>query len=90
LPRNLCSILKREQEHQQKWPKGHIKKVGRIVTEQAAREGEKENHWFYLLISLCLVIEGRQNLEGAQTDRPMAVFLCVSINGEWPEKYKTR
>ncbi len=33
---------RREQEHQQKWPKGHIKKVGRIVTEEAAREWEKE------------------------------------------------
>jgi len=33
---------RREQEHQQKWPKGHIKQVGRITTEEAAREWEKE------------------------------------------------
>ena len=32
---------RREQEHQQKWPKGHIKQVGRKTTEEAAREWEK-------------------------------------------------
>ena len=31
----------REQEHQQKWPKGHIKQVGIKTTEDAAREWEK-------------------------------------------------
>ena len=35
-------IERREQEHQQKWPKGHIKKVGRMTTEEAAREWEKK------------------------------------------------
>ena len=33
---------RREQEQQQKWPKGRIKQVGRITTEEAAREWEKE------------------------------------------------
>ena len=33
---------RREQEHQQTWPKGHIKQVGRRTTEEAAREWEKE------------------------------------------------
>ena len=33
---------RREQEHQQKWPKGHIKQVGHSTTEEAAREGEEE------------------------------------------------
>jgi len=35
-------LERREQEHQQKWPKGHIKQVGRRTTEEAAREWEKE------------------------------------------------
>ena len=34
-------LERREQEHQQKWPKGHILKVGRRTTEEAAREWEK-------------------------------------------------
>ena len=33
---------RRKQEHQQKWPKGHIFKVGHRTTEEAAREWEKE------------------------------------------------
>jgi len=32
---------RREQEHQQKWSKGHIKQVGHKTTEDAAREWEK-------------------------------------------------
>ena len=33
---------RREEEHQQKWPKGHIKQVGKRTTEEAAREWEKK------------------------------------------------
>ena len=33
---------RREDEHQQKWPKGHIFQVGRRTTEEAARDWEKE------------------------------------------------
>ena len=32
---------RREQEHQQKWPRGHIMQVGRKTTEPAAREWEQ-------------------------------------------------
>lgn len=35
-------LNRREQEHQQKWSKGHIKQVGRRTTEEAAREWEKK------------------------------------------------
>jgi predicted GIY-YIG superfamily endonuclease len=35
-------LERREQEHQQKWPKGHIYKVGRRTTDEAAREWEKD------------------------------------------------
>jgi len=35
-------LERREEEHQQKWPKGHIKQAGRRTTEEAAREWEKE------------------------------------------------
>ena len=35
-------LERREVEHQQKWPKGHIKQVGRKTTEDAARKWEKE------------------------------------------------
>ncbi len=35
-------LERREQEHQQKWPKGHITQVGRKTTEDAARDWEKE------------------------------------------------
>lgn len=33
---------RREQEHQQKWPGGHIKQVGRRTTEEAAKAWEKK------------------------------------------------
>ena len=33
---------RRESEHQQKWPEGHIKQVGRKTTREAARGWEKE------------------------------------------------
>lgn len=36
-------LERREQEHQQKWPKGHIKQVGRKTTEEAARGWEEKN-----------------------------------------------
>ena len=35
-------LERREVEHQQEWPKGHIKQVGRKTTEDAARKWEKE------------------------------------------------
>ena len=35
-------LERREQEHQQQWPKGHIVQVGRRTTEEAAREWEEE------------------------------------------------
>jgi len=35
-------LEQREQDHKQKWPKGHIKQVGRCTTEEAAREWEKK------------------------------------------------
>ena len=35
-------LVRREQEHRQKWPKGHIKRVGRRTTEEAARSWEEE------------------------------------------------
>ncbi len=34
-------LERREDEHQQKWPNGHIKQVGRRTTEEAALEWEK-------------------------------------------------
>lgn len=34
-------LERREQEHQQNWPSGHIKQVGRKTTEDAAREWEE-------------------------------------------------
>ena len=33
---------RREEEHRIKWPKGHIKQVGRRTTEEAARNWEKD------------------------------------------------
>ncbi|MCK4782186.1 MAG: hypothetical protein KAV87_00435 [Desulfobacteraceae bacterium] len=33
---------RREKEHLQKWPKGHIFQVGRRTTEEAAREWEED------------------------------------------------
>jgi len=35
-------LERREQEHQQKWRKGHIVQVGRRTTEDAARVWEQE------------------------------------------------
>lgn len=35
-------LERREKEHQQKWYKGHIFKVGRRTTEDAARKWEKD------------------------------------------------
>ena len=35
-------LERREQEHQQQWPKGHIFQVGRKTTEEAARDWEEE------------------------------------------------
>ena len=35
-------LERRELEHQRKWPEGHLKKVGRKTTEEAARKWEKE------------------------------------------------
>ena len=32
---------RREQEHQERWPSGHMKQVGRATTEDAAREWEE-------------------------------------------------
>lgn len=33
---------RRDQEHKQKWPNGHIYQVGRRTTEEAARQWEKD------------------------------------------------
>ena len=38
-------IERREQEHQQKWPKSHIKQVGIRTTEEAARKWEKDHDY---------------------------------------------
>ena len=32
---------RREQEHKQRWPSGHIVKVGKAATEEAARKWEE-------------------------------------------------
>jgi len=37
------NLPRREQEHKQEWPNGHIVQVGRATTEKAAREWEKEH-----------------------------------------------
>lgn len=34
-------LERREKEHQQRWPDGHIVKVGRATSDEAAREWEK-------------------------------------------------
>lgn len=39
------NLERREEEHKQKWPKGHIKQVGKKTTEEAARKWEKENNY---------------------------------------------
>ncbi len=36
-------LERREKEHQQENPDGHIKQVGRRTTEEAARDWEKEH-----------------------------------------------
>jgi len=36
-------LERREQEHELRWPKGHIKQVGNITTEEAARKWEEEH-----------------------------------------------
>ena len=35
-------LERREQEHKQRWPNGHIFQAGRRTTEDAAREWEKK------------------------------------------------
>ena len=35
-------MIGHEAEHQQKWPKGHIKQVGNRTTEEGARKWEKD------------------------------------------------
>ena len=35
-------LERRELEHQQQWPKGHIFQAGRRTTEEAAREWEEK------------------------------------------------
>ena len=35
-------LERRETEHQQEWPSGHIKQVGNKTTEEAARAWEKK------------------------------------------------
>ncbi len=35
-------LVRREKEHMQKWPKGHIYKVGNKTTEEAAMDWEKK------------------------------------------------
>jgi len=34
-------LERREPEHKQKWPKGHIVQIGRRTTEEAARKWEE-------------------------------------------------
>ena len=34
-------LERREKEHQQRWPSGHIVQVGHATTEEAAREWEE-------------------------------------------------
>jgi len=36
------NVERREQEHNQKWPTGHIIQVGHRTTEEAAREWEEK------------------------------------------------
>ena len=36
-------LERREREHQQKWPSGHIEQVGNRTTGEGARKWEKEN-----------------------------------------------
>ena len=36
------TLERREEEHRRRWPKGHIKQVGRRATEEGATEWEKK------------------------------------------------
>jgi len=36
-------LERREEEHQSKWPRGHIKQVGIKSTKDGAREWERDN-----------------------------------------------
>ncbi len=38
-------LERREKEHRQEWPSGHIKQVGRKTTEEAARKWEKDKDY---------------------------------------------
>lgn len=38
-------LERREEEHKQTWPNGHISQVGRLTTEDAARQWEKEKNF---------------------------------------------
>jgi predicted GIY-YIG superfamily endonuclease len=38
-------LERREQEHKQKWPNGHIRQVGRRTTEEGARKWEIEKEY---------------------------------------------
>jgi predicted GIY-YIG superfamily endonuclease len=38
------NLERREAEHQQRWPGGHIVQVGRATTEEAARKWEETKH----------------------------------------------
>ncbi len=38
------NLGRREKEHKQKWPKGHIVQVGRRTTQEAAEKWEKTKH----------------------------------------------
>lgn len=40
-------LERREQEHKQRWPNGHIFQVGRRTTEHAAREWEQKKGFEY-------------------------------------------
>jgi predicted GIY-YIG superfamily endonuclease len=35
-------LERREREHRQKWPSGHICQVGNVTTDEAAREWEEQ------------------------------------------------
>ena len=37
-------LERREMEHQQRWPSGHIVQVGRATTKEAAQEWERSKH----------------------------------------------
>ena len=41
------NLERREKEHKQKWPNGHIFQVGRRTAEDAAREWEQQEGFAY-------------------------------------------